>query len=129
MSTWLLRVQLAELKGEFKLMAQQIEMLAQGVVGLNETVAGLSETIVGLSETIAGLRETVAGVIDRLDALETRDLPGGWDTGRDRDVLPAPVDFDQWPSGMALRIISQTRSQTTTRRGVGMWAPVLVGCG
>ena len=65
------QVQLAELKGEFKLMAQQIEVLAQGVVGLNETVAGLSETIVGLSETIAGLRETVAGVIDRLDALET----------------------------------------------------------
>ena len=57
------QVQLAELKGEFKLMAQQIEMLAQGVVGLNET--------------ITGLRDIVAGVIDRLDALET---PGS--TGR-----------------------------------------------
>lgn len=44
------QAQLAELKGDFKLMAQQVEMLAHGV---------------------AGLQETVAGAIARLEALET----------------------------------------------------------
>ena len=43
------QAQLAQLKGDFQLMAQQVEMLAHGV---------------------AGLRETVAGAIARLDDLE-----------------------------------------------------------